>query len=86
MMAIAASRAASQLDPVAKPACKPRANCLNPKEIRKIGRSRHLKRFDLRGSLNYLKVKTIGRHPTSEKLATPVSALPRGLQAGMIAS
>jgi hypothetical protein len=75
MMAIAASRAGSQPDPVAKPACKPRANCLKPKEIRKIRVGRRLKRFDLRRSLNYLKVKTIGRHPTGEKLATPLAVL-----------
>jgi hypothetical protein len=45
MMAIAASKAASRLDPVAKGACKPRANCLNPKEIRKNRASRRAEAF-----------------------------------------
>jgi hypothetical protein len=41
---------------------------LKPKEIRKdsTGRRRH---FDLRQSLNYLKVKTTGRNPAGAKFA-----------------
>jgi hypothetical protein len=61
-----------------KPACKPRANYLKPKEIRKTGAGRRRRRFDLQQSLNYLKVKI-----TVER-AKPGPAL--RLQAGMIAS
>jgi DNA-binding MarR family transcriptional regulator len=46
-----------------EPPCKPRANCLKPKEIWKTPNGRP-RRFDLRDAPNYLKVKTIGRHPT----------------------
>jgi DNA-binding MarR family transcriptional regulator len=53
MMAAAASRAAARLAASGQPTCKPRANCLNPKEIRSA--------FDLRRRVNYLKVKTTGR-------------------------
>jgi hypothetical protein len=69
MMAVAASKAASPLDTVMEGLCKRRANCLKPKEIRKLGASGSLKRFDLRRSLNYLKVKTIGRRPTGARPA-----------------
>jgi len=43
-------------------ACKPRANCLKSKEIGKA--CRNGRRFDLRVVPNYLKVKTIGQHPS----------------------
>jgi hypothetical protein len=36
MMAVAASNAASPLDPVMADACKRRANCLKPKEVRRL--------------------------------------------------
>jgi hypothetical protein len=75
MMAVAASKAASPLDPAIERVCKRRANCLKPKEVRKLGASRSVKHFDLRRSLNYLKVKTIGRRPTGSRPATPVSVL-----------
>jgi hypothetical protein len=78
MMAVAASKAASPLDAVIEAACKHRANCLKPKEVRKIAASHSRLRFDLRRSLNYLKVKTIGRRPTGARSAMPVSVLPRG--------
>jgi hypothetical protein len=59
MMGIAASeagrhRAIRSLQEAAS--CKPRANCLKPKEFRKIWCL-----FDLRRAANYLKVKTIAR-------------------------
>jgi hypothetical protein len=50
----AASEAAARLKPSPQTACKPRANCLKPKEISMTAR-----RFDLRRAANYLKVKTI---------------------------
>jgi hypothetical protein len=77
MMAIAASKAASRVAPSEKLACKPRASCLKPKETRKIARAGH-RRFDLRQSLNYLKVKTTGRNPANAPVA-PVSVLPTGV-------
>jgi DNA-binding MarR family transcriptional regulator len=55
MMAVAASKAAAT-PVIPKPTCKPRANCLKPKEIR-------LQRFDLQHPLIYLKVDTIRRNP-----------------------
>jgi hypothetical protein len=49
--AVAASKALATKTRRKKGACKPRANCLKPKEIRLYG-------FDLPCALNYLKVKT----------------------------
>jgi hypothetical protein len=77
MMAIAASKAASRVAQSEKLACKPRANCLKPKETRKIALASH-RRFDLRQSLNYLKVKTTGRNPADAPVA-PVTVLPGGM-------
>jgi DNA-binding MarR family transcriptional regulator len=58
-------------------ACKPRANRLNPKEIRKnAGDLPRGSRFDLQPSLNYLKVKITGEGPESGG-GDPGSVLPR---------
>jgi hypothetical protein len=59
MTVAAASEAAARRRPSQGTACKPRANCLKPKEISKIPR-----RFDLRRAANYLKVKTIAEAGT----------------------
>jgi hypothetical protein len=80
MMAVAASKAVGQLKPsqnaIRKGTCKPRANCLKPKEIRKKAYWRAQRHFDLRQSLNYLKVKTTGRNPTGAILPPSRSVLP----------
>jgi DNA-binding MarR family transcriptional regulator len=61
MTATAASKVAA-MPVIPKPTCKPRANCLKPKEIRKR-RNFGLQRFDLRHPLNYLKVDITKRTP-----------------------
>jgi DNA-binding MarR family transcriptional regulator len=58
MMAVAARQAVKPPLALATAACKPRANCLKPKEIRKKPRTLRARHFDLRSLLNYLKVKT----------------------------
>src|ERR1700687_3403537 len=63
MMAIAASKAAAT-PVIPKPTCKPRANCLKPKEIRP-------QRFDLQHPLIYLKVDIIRRNPRGALLHDP---------------
>jgi hypothetical protein len=77
MMAIAASKGASRVARSEKVACKPRASCLKPKETREIAPASH-RRFDLRPSLNYLKVKTTGRNPADAPVAW-VSVPPGGM-------
>jgi hypothetical protein len=55
-MALAASKATAGRGQSPKAACKPRANCLNPKEIRNLAQTGRRRRFDLRHLLNYLMV------------------------------
>jgi hypothetical protein len=64
MTAVAASNAGARRA-FMKPACKPRANYLKPKEIRDCAEKPPPRRFDLRQSLNYLKVKVTGRKPVA---------------------
>jgi hypothetical protein len=59
MMAVAASKAASNPKPVERRACKPRASCLKPKEIQLTRQ-----RFDLQLILNYLKLQPDRATPT----------------------
>jgi DNA-binding MarR family transcriptional regulator len=50
-----------------EPACKPRANCLKPKEISKV-----MSRFDLQGGQNYLKLKTIPGERSAGDMASMI--------------
>jgi hypothetical protein len=76
LMAIAASKAISRPTPSREDSmflrivCKPRANRLKLKEIRKRPHRRRL-RFDLRQIVNCLKVEITGRSPPAAKTASP---------------
>jgi hypothetical protein len=63
-MALAASKAMAGPGQWQKAACKPRANCLNPKEIRNLAQTGLRRRFDLQHLLNYLMVDIASTNPT----------------------